>query len=257
MPERDSGSKHAAKLVPKESHKKGCVTKHEAKFDDPKYPDCAYRPKGYDEIKKDSKKNSLYQIDFTQQHNATRLPRIYRELKIGFKKDKKGSYSYADDPRDEKKKKAWWIGEGKNYQIAYLPFNHNYHHILPFSALKGLNYKELDIIQGSGYNLNEGINLIILPCLREYGYAIMLPSHPYDHRVYTAHVKQIIDQIKQDINDDDDDDDHKVTKDNVGDFKSKTNKWEKKEFWVIVEYGQAQALKRQVADINKAPVTKA
>jgi hypothetical protein len=182
-------------------------------------------------------KSSLYNLDFTKKENSVRLPWIYKEAKLGFAKAKAKSWFYAVDPIENKM--AWWIGVPTNYQIAYLPFNHNYHHILPFEALTKLTYDELDILQESEYNLNGKLNMIILPCLDAYGIAMKLPAHPYNHPVYTSAIKTIVNEIRVDVSKKKKK--HEVTDQNVQNFKTKLENWQKREFDVIVNYGKSLA----------------
>lgn len=257
MPESDGGKEHIAELQPDKSHDKGCVTKHEDGFikPKPKHPKCAYRVQGYNTITADSKKRKLYEINFTGVKAGARLPYIYEEFKIGSatgKSDPK-NYRFADDPVADKK--TWHFGKGEggnNFKVAYLPYNHNYHHILPFECLKPLSYPELKLLQEAGYNLNAGINLIILPCLDRYGYALMLPAHPYNHDKYSEDVKTVVNRVKQKVAAKKRG--HKLDKKNVKKFKTELERWEKDEFWVIVDYGKSQAKDKRHAMINDTPV---
>jgi hypothetical protein len=249
MPESASGEKHKKKLTPKKSHEEGCVTKHEDKFTDDR---CAYRYQGYKRIKATRRKHKLYKIDFTKKKNAKRLPRLYREKKIGpFPKKKASSWFTAPDPRVDKK--AWWLTTGINYQDANVPYTHNYHHILPFEAIKRLTYDELDLVQAAGYNLNAGVNLIILPCLDEYGRAMMLPAHPYNHGEYNKDVKKLLNTIRQDLSAKTKG--HKLTKKNASKFRTKIENWEKNEFWVLVDFGRSEVDEVEYPTVNDAPVT--
>ena len=230
-----SSADHIERLTPKKTHKPG-VTKHEDSFK--KSDTCAYRGNGYTEMKANRK--SLYHIDFTIPSNYKRLPWIYKEFKLGSAGGKAVAANYAGRWIQVSNKMAWWF-IGPNFTIAYLPYNHNYHHILPFEALKKLTYPELEILQAAKYNLNGKENMIILPCLGEYGIAMKLPSHPFNHPVYNAEVKGIIEQIKQEVVDKKDK--HKLTPANVTNFKTELENWEKSQFDEIVAYGQ------QLADV--------
>lgn len=245
MPQNESGKKHIAELEPDQSHAKGCVTKHENDF---KNNRCAYRYQGYAAITSDPKKKVLYELDFTDQDHKARLPALYEELKRGLKRED-GNKRTPDDPRVARE--VWGFG-GENYKIAYLPINHNYHHILPFECLKQLSYTELKLLQESGYNLNSGGNLIILPCLDKYAYALMLPAHPHNHGQYNRDIKALINKLKQVLvrqsaN-------HEIDPSNVGNIKAILEAWQADEFWVIVDYGQSEARAGRHAMINRCPV---
>jgi hypothetical protein len=45
-----------------------------------------------------------------------------------------------------------------------------------------------------------------------------------------------------------------LTKKNVGNFRKELERWEKDEFWVLVEYGRSEAKARRAAMVNDAPV---
>jgi A nuclease family of the HNH/ENDO VII superfamily with conserved AHH len=230
MPSDESGDKHIARLTAKKTHKPGCVTKHQ---DDYTNDTCAYRWNGYEEMKANRK--SIYHLDFTKESNAKRLPWIYHEFKIGSAGGKSlaANFRFANDPTVDKE--AWWF-KGQNFKMASLPYVHNYHHILPFDAIKKLTYPELEILQAAKYNLNGKENMIILPCLAEYGIAMKLPSHPTNHPVYNAEVKGIIEQVKQEVCDKKDK--HKIKPANVSNFRTELENWEKRQFDEIVEYGE-------------------
>jgi len=241
--------KHIAKLQPHESHKKGCVTKHQDEFKEG--DDCSYRGNGYKEMKSSHK--GLYHIDFTQAKHAARLPRIYREYKIGTKKTV-ANLIKAKNPKE--KKDAWWF-KGENYKKGFVPWNHNHHHILPFNALQILTYDELKLLQLSGYNLNAGNNMIILPCLDAYGIAMMLPSHPFGHPTYNFATKSIVREIKRDITKNSRG--HELNKTNVPNFKTKLESWQKRQFDVLVKYGKSLAAKESPYSpppnqVNKSPI---
>ena len=247
MPQSDSGKEHIKELKPDKSHDKGCATKHEKDY---KSDRCSYRYQGHKATTGDDRKKALYELDFTQPDHAARLPGgPDEELKRGFKnlEDNKRT---PDDPRVDKT--AWHFG-GENYKTAYLPFNHNYHHILPFESLKQLSYDELKLLQESGYNLNDGVNLIILPCLNTHAFALMLPAHPHNHVEYNKHVKNLLSRLKQKL--EQAAADHKLNPQNVGDLKSDLEGWERDEYWIIVDYGVEVAKgKNRAAIINNAPV---
>jgi hypothetical protein len=244
------GQGHIAELKPDKSHDKGCVTKHQDKYKDGDR--CSYRGNGYSEMK--SAHKDLYEIDFTQPSHAARLPRVYAEYKIGGKKID-SNLRTAVNPRETKD--AWWFSTMSNYKVAYLPFNHNYHHILPFVALSQLSYDELKLVQLSGYNLNGPKNMIILPCLDNYGVAMMLPSHPFGHTDYNDATEQIVEELKNDVARNSEG--HELDDKNVGDLKTKLESWQGRQFQSLVDYGRNDIAKASPFDpppnqVNKAPI---
>ena len=255
MPEDANADDHIEVLTAKKSHEKGCVTKHEGGFKEGDR--CSYRGNGYAEMK--GSRKSLYHIDFTKDKHGERLPYLYNEFKLGSSggKDLAANWRFADNPRATKN--AWWF-KGSNFKTAYLPYNHNYHHILPFTALQKLTYTELSVLQESGYNLNGKKNMIILPCLDAYGIAMMLPSHPYGHTVYNRATKTIINEIKQDVSRNTDG--HKIKRSNVQNFKAKLESWQSRQFTVLVNYGKLLARREDPLDpppnqVNGSPIAAA
>lgn len=255
MPASDNADKHIEKLTKKQSHKKGCVTKHEGKYK--KGDSCSYRGNGYTEMKGSHKK--LYQIDFTTNKHGKRLPYLYKEFKIGSAGGTEiaANWRFANNPRISKR--SWWF-KGANFQTASLPYNHNYHHIMPFTALQKLTYTELSVLQESGYNLNGPKNMIILPCCDAYGIAMMLPSHPYGHTVYNASTAGIVNEIKQDVSRNTEG--HKLKRSNVQNFKAKLEAWQQAQFQSLVAYGKLLAMTDSPLDptpnqVNNSPIAAA
>lgn len=242
MPSDANSDKHISELKPDESHKKGCVTKHNTKYSPGNR--CSYRGNGYAEMK--GSRTALYHIDFTKKKNYCRLPYLHEEYMIG-RSDKSdpANWRFADDPTSIAD--AWWFTRASNYTTAFLPYNHNYHHILPFDSIKTLEWEELRVLQESGYNLNGKENMIILPCLDAYGIAMMLPAHPYGHKVYNANVKSIVGEIKQDV--EMNSQGHEIDPSNVSSFKAKLESWEKRQFNTLVDYGKSLAASITPEDI--------
>lgn len=233
--------KHFAKLSGAKSHQDGCITKHEDGF--VKGNTCSYRYNGWDEAKsgtsnKGRVKKNYYNWDFRIKANAVRLPRIVQEHKLGQKKSAK-SLLDREDPRSNLK--AWWLDTGSNFQNAFTPYNHNHHHIMPWTCLKAnLNMTELGLVQAAKYNLNDKDNMILLPCNQAYGIALKLPDHPYAHASYNADASDIVNQLKSAVTIGKKK--HDITKENSGDFKDMLVNWQKRQYDKIVDHGE------QIAD---------
>jgi hypothetical protein len=249
VPAGDNADKHVKELKPDESHEKGCVTKHEGTF---KKDRCSYRYNGYEQMK--GSHEELYHVDFKGSVvNKARLPKdLPSEYKLGMAGGKALATNWrtADDPRFEKE--AWWFTKDCNFKTAYLPYNHNYHHILPFASLKQLSYEELKILQEAEYNLNDQWNMIILPCLDTYGFAMLLPAHPYGHTKYNKAVKKIVNKIKQTVSEQAEG--HKLKPGNITKFKDDIVTWEKNQFDKLVEFGKELTPELGKNQLNKAPM---
>jgi hypothetical protein len=253
MPESASGADHIKVLQKDVTHKQGCVTKHED--GNPKkrgaQKRCSYRGQSYEETKGDSAKRALYEIDFTLEANKKRLPMIFTELRLGGSKKNPAHFLKPTDPR--KSKTAWWF-KGDNFIKAYKPYNHNVHHILPFEAMAQLEWDELKLVQESGYNLNDKKNTIILPCNADYGYALRLPYHPYNHPQYTAAVKTMINKLKKKLSKKKKN--HELTKKNAGNFKSDLETWQQNQYWKLVSYGSTGNKGKRRAIVDDAPLAR-
>lgn len=256
-------TEHVEELSKDKSHKKGCTVKCEPSYK--KAGGHSYRYNGHEELKANHK--DVYNLDFTLDENQKRLPFIYQEFRNVNKggKDNPSNWKFTKNPTTAKNKKAWWIETDSNFKKNYLPYGHDSHHILPMESLHSAfedDTKKLKLLQMAGYNLNHGINIIILPKMSEYGVAMKLPSHPYDHEDYRKKVKTEIQKFAK-----------KVKKDKKAHAKGDPSKyteikndienWERTEFKAIVKYGTDVIAKLdpnkplQPCQINKCPVAKA
>lgn len=246
MSESDNAKKHIQELTPDKSHEQGCVTKHVKEY---KADRCAYRYQGYQANRDGGAKQARYEMDFTLPENAARLPMgPISELKKGFKNLPINDRT-PDDPRTNKDA---WKFVGENYKIAYLPFNHNYHHIMPFEALKQLSYDNLKLLQAATYNLNSKENLIILPCLGKHAYALMLPAHPYNHSTYNKNIKKEVNGLLQEITGKKEN--HELTSETAGNLKTRLVNWEVAEYEELVKLGASEAANKRIPNINKTPI---
>lgn len=231
MPALANHDQHVGQLLEDPSHDQGCVTKHYDKASKSNtYPNCSYRYNGRTTIEGDAAKKAVYEVDFTVAANGSRLPAtLPQEVKSGG-----GGLRTPDDPRAQSD--AWHFG-GQNFKKGYLPYNHDYHHMLPFSGIQILSYKVLRIVQSSGYNLNHGCNMIILPKHPAIAAGLQLPNHPSDHPDYTREVRSIVTKIKNAVKRKGKKK-HKIRPHNVGDFKTQVERWQDTQFWALVEWGR-------------------
>ncbi|MBU8895371.1 AHH domain-containing protein [Corallococcus sp. M34] len=262
--------KHVA-LAKEKDHKdqKGCVNKHEVTFDSPTYPNCAYKPNGYNaalgEVVKGTatSKHSLYEYDFTKTHpegtplelnhrarlpnqmavfsSTGRQPKAEKELGLPRKEHKN------TDPRLTTN--AWHF-VGSNYKVGHLPFGHEYHHIMPEEAIsEALTEKEAEVLQAAEYNINTGKNLIILPITQDVAFALMLPKHKGWHRAYNQSCINVLNSCKQSLSESEDG--HEITAANVAGVRTQIETWEDNTFRSIVAAGKTTAMtKKAAAKIN-------
>ena len=175
--------KHAKDLRPHESHKKGCVLRCTNKGHDHRENGYSYAVANY---------MSYYNVDFMLD------PVSKARLNAAYPPPKPFRNSRGWDPRYFAT--TWFIGGIKlsNWRAARHPFGNQAHHILPIGALHdSFDLWELKLLQLSGYNINAGINIIILPTEQRMGKVMLMLIHSTNHRVYSASVKQIIRKIKR------------------------------------------------------------
>jgi hypothetical protein len=270
----EMASKHVT-LIKEKDHKKqdGCVNKHEPGFDGPTYPQCAYRPNGYQATLTEfvkgmvppMSKRSLYEHDFTeekpagtplQNNHRGRLPVNMETFKSTGRQPKAEKQMgtlrriYTNrDPRTNPK--AWHLENGDNYKVFHLPFGHEYHHIMPEEAIsEALTLEEAKILQAAGYNINHGKNMIILPITRDVAYALMLPKHKGWHSSYNQECMGILNRLKRSANKASTT--HAITEENVGGVRQNLETWQENQYKILVNYGRAVAMSQGVAaEINK------
>ncbi len=217
---------HVQELQDDKSHDPGCITK--CVGSDFKNHHGSYRKNGYDEIKGNGAKRGIYEIDMSKPSNSQRLPYLIQETPSGG-----GAPRYAEDPVFDP---TAWTFKGDNYKKGYLPYNHDYHHILPWDVISNtMSVREGKLLQQSGYNLNGGKNLIILPKLDAYANAICLYSHLGNHPTYNQDLIDIVNETKQIVNPKPG---HKVTQKNVDKIKQLFEDWSDNEFDAIVAEGR-------------------
>lgn len=148
-------------------------------------------------------------------------------------------------------KKPEWAFSGQNYTVAKEPFPHQYHHIMPSGVLLGeLENEELTILQASRYNINEGINLIILPVIEKHAKKLMLPIHSGSHPKYNDDCKSMVYLLRSDMAALTADKKHDITEANVKGFRDNLRTWEQNEFWLLVGYGKASMANGVTPHIN-------
>jgi hypothetical protein len=209
-----------------EAANKGCVTKcvgsavmnHHG----------SYRKNGYEEHKNNPVKSTRYAPI------ANRIKR-YHPVAEQLPGEKKGITRIPELPVGDK---GLWIFEGEeNFKKAYSPFPHMYHHMVPWEVLKKtFSFNELILFQRSGYNLNDGINLIILPCSERIGSLIGMYSHPNDHPGYTEQLIAQLTSLRTNLSGDQEE--HLQEKE-VGYIKDCIEAWARAEWFQLADSGKA------------------
>lgn len=204
---------------------KGCVTKCVGSAF--KNHHGSYRKNGYNEHKTNPEKSTRYAPIADRVARYRPVP----EQQIGAKKGTNLK------PKLPVGNKGLWNFTGKNFKRANAPFPHMYHHIVPWEVMSEIfTVKELELFQRSAYNLNDGFNLIILPCSERIGALIGMYSHPNNHPTYTSDLISQLTQLKFAMTGDEEE---HLKKEEVKDLKTGLDAWERTEWFEIAKSGQA------------------
>lgn len=264
---------HIEKPEYHQSHIPGCTTKCSKSKGFVKSNSCSYRHNGYVQMKNNKcphlpeKNRKLYELDFTEGENARRLLYLFAEYDHGATNNpEKGkgrdttkwdgdepnwkNWRFADNPYLDKE--AWWFTKSCNYKTDYLPFGINYHHIVPAEALNEVyDNNEQIVLQMAKYNLHDGKNMIILPKLDAYAYALLLHSHYTDHKLYTKNVidklNSLRDKLIRLM------EKHKLKEDEGKLVKKNLENWQQLQFKKIVTHGKEyaqQAIRDMETDVD-------
>jgi hypothetical protein len=220
-----SNTEHIEDLQADKSHDHGCVTKCVGSAF--KKHHGSYRRNGYDEHKGNPAKEGRYA---PIPERVEEFPPTL-EQKLGAKKGVK------QKPKLPRNGKNLWNFTGKNFVSANTPFTHMYHHMVPWEVMsETFKFNELRLFQLKKYNLNQGINLIILPCGKRIGILIGMYSHPNDHPKYTLDLIDQLTAIRDNIKGDQS---KHLKKTEVGEIKSQLESWETAEWAKIAAAGLA------------------
>jgi hypothetical protein len=176
-----SNTEHIDDLQADKSHDPGCVTKCVGSAF--KNAHGSYRYNGYQAHKSDPVKSTRYKPD------AALLARrgFEKDPQIGFKKSVK---KYPQKPTGSD---GSWEFKGKNFKSANQPFVHMYHHLVPWDVMSEVfTLRELLLFQSCKYDINAGVNLMILPCYRSIGWLVGMHTHPNDHPSYSERLMKML-----------------------------------------------------------------
>ncbi len=207
---------------------------------------CGLKGHGYPEngrsyIKANHRK--IYEIDFTQGADLIRIKNVTRIY---------GRYASHRDPTT--RSNVWWFGQGSNFENGYWPWGNQLHHLLPIESIQeGLekNPNAIELLLRCGYNINRGVNIIILPTQERDCYVMRLPRHCGSHPSYNDHVSQIVNKISRRLLEAADPDGEHPTREEMRGIKDDLETWSAKEFLVLVAWGR----KYPGAKINEKPET--
>jgi len=101
------------------------------------------------------------------------------------------------DPR--LKADAWHMKVGANFCHSKAPWPNQAHHVIPINIIGKVfpKLEELALLLVAKYNLNRGLNIIILPYLDTYGRVMGLPVHRGSHARYDIQVETRLRSIRR------------------------------------------------------------
>ncbi|MCY1046198.1 AHH domain-containing protein [Corallococcus sp. bb12-1] len=96
---------------------------------------------------------------------------------------------------------AWDMGlSGENFwSDGNKPWHHEAHHIIPTNALAEAFGVDMALLQQLTYNINRGINIIILPTQHKMGTVFLLPAHVNSHPGYSNTLEARIRAVRNDV----------------------------------------------------------
>lgn len=204
----------------------------------------AYRRNGYEAIRGDAGRRTYYERDQDELKARAIALGLHggpiQEQALGAKA---GVTTTVSDIFEHPQ--AWHFppsGGKKNFRKANSPYPHNYHHILPWSSLSAaLDLGEAQLVQCSGYNLNDGMNMIILPCFDRVALILGTFKHPNNHPDYSKAVAQAINEAKAEIAGADPNPAVHMTPAQAGKLREYFERWEKQEFFELMKKGKVEA----------------
>jgi A nuclease family of the HNH/ENDO VII superfamily with conserved AHH len=241
---------HIKALQSHESHKpgkqEGCVTKcwqwNKEKYRSEGPAGHNWRENGV-EYQSGNEKN-WYNLDFSTEGPAR--ARLERELK-------KGRISLRTkrmSPLKPQDREMWWLSTGKNFKGWRKPWDNQAHHVIPVESLHAAFSDEIEpgesallLLQQAKYNVNAGVNVMLLPVQEAYARVFELPVHRGGHKSYSELVERQLDSLKNVIREAEaQDGDHPaLSKDNFAGLKTELENFSLSMREVLREVGVVRA----------------
>jgi hypothetical protein len=132
-------------------------------------------------IYQEKNEHSRYNLDFTSGENRARLESIF---------GRDGPRCDGGDPRHRT--------DACHYRA---PWPNVAHHVVPINVIGKVfpKLEELELLLFAKYNVNRGLNVVILPYGHEYARAMQLPVHRGSHPAYDTQVEKMLSRIRKRI----------------------------------------------------------
>ena len=135
-----------------------------------------------------------YSLDFRDKNGAPR-----KRLNQQFSDAQLGRRKTVNNPTISKD--CWWMSNyGVNFRTSSRPWENDAHHLIPIESLATFFGDKLLVLQAAKYNINTGVNIMMLPTQEKYGRIYQLPIHPSNHPDYNEAVKRQLKGIKNNLN---------------------------------------------------------
>lgn len=134
--------------------------------------------------------SEYYNLDFTSGENKARLDAEFGTTV---------PLHSVGDPRLQPN--AWHMGVGANFCHAKAPWPNQAHHVIPINVIGKVfpEPEDLELLLVAKYNVNRGLNIVILPYLDTYGRVLGLPIHRGSHGNYDVQVETRLRSIRRSI----------------------------------------------------------
>lgn len=94
---------------------------------------------------------------------------------------------------------AWDLGKGDNFKKGgkqARPWSHQAHHLIPTDALYQAFEDDTPLLQQLKYNINKGLNVMVLPTRPMMGWVYLLPAHVNSHPGYSRVVETRVKSVR-------------------------------------------------------------
>lgn len=91
------------------------------------------------------------------------------------------------------------LGGANFWSASTKPWSHAAHHVIPTDVLYQAFLEDMGLLQQLKYNVNKGVNIVILPRQREYARIYLLPAHNNSHSGFSKKVSKRIRSVRKGV----------------------------------------------------------
>ncbi|NMO20773.1 AHH domain-containing protein [Pyxidicoccus fallax] len=128
----------------------------------------------------EASESAYYNLDFTSGENKARLDAAF---------EGNAPPCEGGDPRLNAQ--AWHMGMGDNFVHHKKPWPNVAHHVIPINVIAKVfpTVEELELLLVAKYNVNRGLNIILLPYRLDFASVLGLPVHRGSHGDYDIQIE--------------------------------------------------------------------